>query len=499
MIALYSIITFISIYFLSKNIRSALFSGIFSIFFLRNVFSNSLFLSNAIYNPKLFFSDFIYIFIEIFKTFKFIFLDNLFTFIFLFVFAVVSEIILRTGILEKYIPLILNKIKTKLSLEKAIILTSFAIPFDDYLVNLGLKNIFGSIINFYNISKERFASILVFLTPTIPSMIPLSSWGALYITVLGSIAKNINISIYSILFSSIPWMFYAIFLILNLFFSIKNEKMEKIKENKEPKQIKISSKNFFCDSIIFFGPFIGIAYEIISKFMFFKRTILENTSFLEVLSKLNFTEALALGSLKGSLLMLIFIFALKLLPIRSFGKIFIDTVLSTKGTVLTLLLAWSFSYEFKNILNINLISEFLSTNIVLITIIPFFFYILAGITATFLSSQWASISLFAPFLTVVPENYIILSFASIVSGALTGANLSPACDTIMVSASSAKVKVENVYKNQIKTAIPIIILGAFSFLMAGILINYISKLISWSIVFSVGIIVIKILNKKNKI
>jgi Na+/H+ antiporter NhaC len=492
MIAFYSFLTFILIYLLSKNIRIALFSGIFSIFFLRNLFLNKILLSSIVNNPKLFISDFFNIFIGIFTTFKLILFDNFFTFIFLFVFALVSETILRAGILGKYIPLVLSKIKNKASLEKTIIFTSFALPFDDYLVNLGLKNIFGSIIEFYNISKERFANILVFLTPTIPSIFPLSSWGALYITVLSNIAKDINMSIYSILFGSIPWMFYAIFLISNLFFSTKNESL---KEHREFKKKTIPLKNIFYDSIIFFGPFIGIAYEMITKFIFFKKISLGSSSFLEILSKLNFTEVLAIGSLKGSFLMLLFIFYLKFLSVGSFGKIISETINSIQGTVLTLILAWSFSYEFKNVLNINLISEFLSNNIALIVIVPFLFYMFSSVTATFLSSQWASISLFVPFLTVVSDNYIILSFASIVSGALTGANLSPACDTIMISAASSKVEADSVYKNQLKKAIPIIAIGALSFLMAGILINYISKLISWIIVFSIGTMAIKMLNK----
>lgn len=479
------------------------------------IFSSIAFLSflKALKIYKLFSLKFLYFFLsKIFLAFKIVLFNKIYLYpiLILFIYSWISEIILFSSVMDFLKEIIIEKIKKKKEFENLIVKTMGFFFIDDYLASFAVKNLYYNFINYYGVSKEKFAYLISSNAPFISSLFFISSWGSFFFSSLKSINSLKEMSPYSILFFSVPYFFYPI---ISIFFSwvirnyeinygpikiaeenanenLKNSYLNKeIYLNKENNKFSKKEKLFNILKIfIYLIPFLFVLI------VFFKKLFcifLFSKNFMNGLSKINFSEIMLFNATKGFLLMLFLLFFLRKITLINLFKTFIDTISILKSSILTLVLAWTFLGEINFLLESFNFSINFKKYIFIKALFPFLISIFSFFTSFLFSSSWGAMSFLIPFLFLFNGIYDLkVIFAAIISGAICGNSLSKNSDTNLIASNCAKIDSKIFYKAQLYYTLPAVILSFISFFFYGIISLFFTSYLSLIFVWIINIFIL---------
>jgi len=390
-------------------------------------------------------------------------------------------ILTESQVMESYKFYISKYINSKKGLEFNILWPSLLLCLDDWLIMTSLKNFYFPLISHYKISKERFGYFLSNIAPCATSLNPFSTWGALFLVQLGIIKQQIGISvsIFDLLLASIPFFFYQISAILVSFISVIKQKsigfmsLYDIKGNFSKDSFYKNKNN---ESKYDFLIFILLPIFLYGTIIFNIIDILKSNpdlSFSQSMGDFDAAPILVKGVLYGIFAIIIFLILIKSLNYKFFLRTAKDNFISFLKPAAMLFSSWIFAKCLYLVIDSKSLSLFIEVNSSINIFLPLIFMLMSMIMSAIMGTEWGSISMISPLISLVHINCNIpLLFAAVVSGATAGTQLSPLSNTVVTASVISEISSFDLFKAQNAYVFISIILSSIGFLISGILFNF---------------------------
>ena len=379
---------------------------------------------------------------------------------------------------ERFLQKITNRFLQNFSSKRAglhiINFLGYVVFFDDYANTMLIGGIGQDIARKYRISKEKLAYIVDATAAPIASISLVSTWIGFEV---GLIEKGLedaglsgNVAAYGVFLDSIPYMFYAWFTLIFIFFlnhwqrdfgpMLKAEKAFFEREEKEE-----SADRGMLASIVVFGSFVFGTFGSIVY------TAIKNDAWswsFEIIRNADFVSALFFGALFATVSMLGI--GLKRSSVKEFSTTFIETAKVFVPVLALLFAAWTYGDLIQIVLLSN--SDFLS----ILQAFPNVYiiigsYLLSILLSAITGSSWSTMSIVFPIILPVMLNGagelsdLPICCAAIMSGAVIGDHISPISDTTILSATACGCSVNQHFITQAPYALVVASIALISLLL----------------------------------
>jgi len=369
---------------------------------------------------------------------------------------------------------------------------------DDYFNSLAVGSISRPVTDRFNVSRAKLAYILDSTAAPMCILMPVSSWGAYIMTIIGGILVSHGMTDYSPLgayIALIPMNFYAVFTLLMVFAVIyfkldiglmktheeqaeKNGAMaagDKDAANlNEELGITESEKGKVSDLIypivaliaatIFFMIYTGAQSLASSELPFSVLGAFENT---------DVGASLVYGGVIGLLLTLITTFKQKL-ALKEIGFALWVGAKSMFGAIIILFFAWSIGSVIGDMKTGAYLSSLVQGNIGLHWL-PVILFILSGLMAFSTGTSWGTFGIMLPIagdMAGASDLALMLPMLSaVLAGSVFGDHCSPISDTTILSSTGARCK----HIDHVATQLPYALSMAFVSIVGFITIGFTSS------------------------
>ncbi len=462
-------------------------------------------------------------------------IDNIYLYIFLIAISSIITLLTHTGSATACAHIISRRVQTKRGVETSSILLSFLMSIDDYLSILTVGLVMRPLADKLAIARTKLAFLTHALAGSVTIITPISSWAAAILAQLDQAGINLDVTQNSkiatdpffVYVSTIPFMFYSIFIIASVLFIVRNRvsygpiyyrekdavKKGSIETNIEKKDTSQSNQHSLMElllplGLLLFGVIIGILFtgdyyllggqrSLIDAFRYNTQTFFVMCIVGCITFAISCFLAINKNMLSPSELPRIIIGGFKLMR----GAIQMVILASILGTFLRLdLMTGSFLAH----LLLGAIPFFL---------LPVMIFVTSLIITVATGSAWGTFSLMLPITVqmliamlkltppISPESITILfpALGAIFSGAVCGDHISPFSETtVMTATSTGTTPLEHAY-TQFPYTLPAVISTTLAFVIAGLLSSYplwINFFTSIGVGLSVCLCILYLINKK---
>ena len=467
--------------------------------------------------------------------------DQLLTFGFLLAIGALVTIVTMTGGAAAFARKITKKLKNARSTETSSLFLSMMLFIDDYMSNLTVGYVMRPLTDKFKIPRAKLAYLVHSLTGPLIIIAPITSWSAMITGQLDAngigldLAEKVQVLAdpYYVYLKSIPFIFYSFLTIASIFFIVRRKisfgpmgKHEEIAANegnllggKEEVQIKRNehenTQGTLADLFVPIGTLIvtiitGILYG--GGFWLFGG----NKTLVGALKgNQEPFMTLFISGIIAVCISIVFALVRKKITFKKIPNIFVNSGKIMYEPILMLILATTLVLIIKaDLLAGNYLAGIISGSFS-IKLLPVALFIASTICGLATGTSWGTIVILMPTAiplvtslsaTAIPTTLdkvalLLPCLGAIFSGAVCGDHVSPISETtIMASASSGSNPIDHAY-TQLPYAMPAIVCSALAFLLAGYLAGYsswISIFAPFSISLAVCLIMLTLLNKKNK-
>jgi len=417
--------------------------------------------------------------------------DFLIPIILIFLVSFFSEISHVTGIANAYRTLLKKKIESKRGCFRSILLASWFFFLDDFFIASSLKTFFFSILSNFSISPLTFGYIISSTASSISSLIPISTWGSLFISQLTASGEKFFISPQILLFKSLPYFAYPLLSIV-ITWSI----FWRYSEKKEPHQLLPTQPISPFNVALFFVPHnITLWATFFTLLPLFTK---KNSPFLEELQKIHIPTIMMIGLLCGILLTTIILRHMNMMQGTELKKPLKKALKECASSSSILLLSWFFAQCLPLLFNFSLLQEYIQNTPIIIPFLPAIFFIGAILVSITMGSSWGTIVILSSFLIYIKIAEIIAPiFGAIVSGSLLGTHLTPISDTITAASIAASCDAFALTKKHFLHCIILFFTCIILYISWGFLYRHDPKLISigWTLAIISALFLIAMLSR----
>ena len=394
---------------------------------------------------------------------------------------------------------------------------------DDYFNSLAVGSVARPVTDRFNVSRAKLAYILDSTAAPMCILMPLSSWGAYIMTIIGGILLSHGITEYSPLgayMRLIPMNFYAIFTLLMVFAVIylkldfgpmkKHEQLAEENGNEalegelptvtmhDELGIQESEKGKVGDLLIpismlivatlFFMMFTGNQALTESKLPFSVLGAFENT---------DVGASLVYGGLVGFLLSLTTVFKQKL-PLNEIRNAAWIGAKSMFGAITILFFAWAIGSVIGDMKTGAYLSSLIQGNIGTYWL-PVILFILSGLMAFSTGTSWGTFGIMLPIagdMAGATDIALMLPMLSaVLAGSVFGDHASPISDTTILSSTGARCNHIDHVATQLPYALTVAAISCVGFITIGFTDSIIMSLLASLVAFIVAITGMKVLSK----
>ena len=342
----------------------------------------------------------------------------------------------------------------KIALSVTVITSSIYLFFlDDYLVILGIKNFFNSLYNDNNkYELATYSSILGAST----AAIFMSTWTGIILTQITKLANILHFAISPMeifLRSKQFFLFPKIAILTLIFYSIFF---------KSDRKSLIQSQTQTNDKIIKINLILFLVFPISILAIFFYYLYFLQINIADCNIALMLCQGLGISFIINSLILFIF----KTISIKFILKRAIKSTSLYLKPILSMILCWLFSRLMTELIIIEG-SAFHNINLIPNTLLPFLFFLISTIISAILGSEWTTIALTFPLISLINAqtiHSIAINIGAIISGTLAGSQLSPISNTNITTSTIFEINSILFYKKKLKLIIIITLITGFAFL-----------------------------------
>lgn len=389
---------------------------------------------------------------------------------------------------------------------------------DDYFNSLAVGSISRPVTDRFNVSRAKLAYILDSTAAPMCILMPVSSWGAYIMTIIGGILVSHGMTEYSPLgayVALIPMNFYAMFTLLMVFAviyfkldigSMKQHEIDAEKNGASHSGDKLaanlqdelgineSEKGKVRDLIY---PIVSLIVATIFFMLYTGNTALaadgKAFSVLGAFENTNVVASLVYGSLIGLLLALTTIFKQKL-PLKDVGSALWIGAKSMFGAIVILFFAWSIGSVIGDMQTGAYLSSLVDGNIGLHWL-PVILFILSGAMAFSTGTSWGTFGIMLPIagdMAAATDLAMMLPVLSaVLAGSVFGDHCSPISDTTILSSTGARCKHIDHVSTQLPYALSMALVSIVGFITLGYTESLAISLLSCFVAFALVIFVMK--------
>jgi tetracycline resistance efflux pump len=435
--------------------------------------------------------------------------SNLFLLTFLLLIGVLITMIRHSGAAHAYGKFVLNKIKTARGAERASLLLSNMFFIDDYFGSITIGSVMQPITDQFSIPRVKLALLVCSLAAPMAIIVPVSTWVADLMgqlrnsgVGLGAAGSIIKADPFSLYVMSIPFMLYAIIMILTVWYLVSSRtsyglvarheryarKTGELFGGKMPvarriidasEELKNSSK-----LIDFLLPIILLVSTAVLFVLWTGdwRWLGGSRSLLESLPHSRIYFSFFMGGVCAVAGTLGYYFARKRIVLSDIPHFFSTGFLLMNSSLMMLIFIWTLSGIIRDDLKTGIYLANLLVGQVSVAFVPLMFFALAALIATLMGTAWGALGILIPLALEMVPSFLGLPIplelaqapmlpamiGAIISGAVVGNHLSPVSDISVMSATSVGAYHLDLVRAQIQLTIPTFFSSLLGFYIVGL-------------------------------
>ncbi len=411
--------------------------------------------------------------------------------VFLLLLGAMTSLMTATGSTFAFANWAKKRIQTRRQATMVTALLSFVVFVDDYFHSLAVGSVTRPLTDQAGVSRAKLAYLLDSTAAPMCVLMPLSSWGAYIIALVGGILVThgiTDISPLAAFASMVPLNFYAIFALLMAltvaYFNINIGPMHQHESAAEQGQLFDSAKgtpagsishDFEADNGSPLGLVLPIAVLTVVTFSSFVITgalALEDQSFtlLAALENTDVTISLVYGGIVGLLISVLFAIRQRLSLAQLTQSIYLGLKAMLPAIVI-LLFAWSISGVIGDLETGKYLASQLD-DAINPAMLPMLIFVLAGLMAFATGTSWGTFGIMLPIaadMAVASEISLILPMLSaVLAGAVFGDHCSPISDTTILSSTGSGCHHIDHVATQLPYALLVAAISMLSYLVMGL-------------------------------
>lgn len=391
-------------------------------------------------------------------------------------------------------------IKSRVGAQLATILLGVLIFIDDYFNCLTVGSVMRPVTDKHNVSRAKLAYLIDATAAPVCIIAPISSWAA---AVTGFVEGEDGFSIF---IRAIPFNYYALLTIV-MMVAIVVLKMDygpmKLHEKNAlsgdlyttPDRPYANAEDEVDDSK---GGVIDLIFPVAVLIvccvigMIYTGGFFSGTGFVEAFSGSDASVGLMLGSFFAFVITIVFYAVRKVLKFGESMACIPEGFKAMVPAILILTFAWTLKAMTDSLGAKEYVAELVGQATGLLSLLPALIFLVACFLAFATGTSWGTFGILIPIVVAVfvgkNETMMILSISACMAGAVCGDHCSPISDTTIMASAGAQCNHVNHVTTQLPYAVTVAVVSCVTYLVAGVLQNFIAGALVAVISLVVGIV-----------
>lgn len=405
--------------------------------------------------------------------------------VFLVILGILVAAITRSGATRAYGEWAAKSIKGGRSSLLLTALLGVVIFIDDYFNCLTVGTVMRPITDKFKVSRAKLAYVIDATAAPICILAPVSSWAA---AVGSSLPEGSEIDGFALFLQTIPFNIYALMTMVFMLFLVITRRdvftmASYAKKNQEsfivPEEYRDSEEHLptgngkVMDLIL---PLLVLIASCVYG-MLYTGGINEGKSIADAFAECESSKSLVMGSFIAFVFTAVLYLPRKVITFKSLCETFVQGFKAMTPANLILCFAWTLSGICgEKYLNLGgYVGNLVSANTEVMMFLPAIFFVVAIILAFATGTSWGTFGILIPIAVAVigttDPNFLAITVAAILSGAVGGDHASPISDTTILASAGAQCS----HIDHVSTQIPYVVLVAIAsfagYIVAGITMN----------------------------
>ncbi len=392
-------------------------------------------------------------------------------------------------------------IKSRVGAQLATIFLGILIFIDDYFNCLTVGSVMRPVTDKHNVSRAKLAYLIDATAAPVCIIAPISSWAA---AVTGFVEGEDGFSIF---IRAIPFNYYALLTIVMMvtivllkmdYGTMRQHEMNAIRGD-----LYTTSDRPYADAEDNIddtkGSVIDLLFPVISLIiccvigMIYSGGFFEGVGFVEAFSGSDASVGLMLGSFFAFVITIIFYAVRKVLKFSESMSCVPEGFKAMVPAILILTFAWTL----KTMTDSLGAKEYVAALVDqatggLLSLIPALIFLVACFLAFATGTSWGTFGILIPIVVNVfagtNETMMIISISACMAGAVCGDHCSPISDTTIMASAGAQCNHVNHVTTQLPYAVTVACVSGVTYVLAGIVQNFVSSTMTAVICLPVGIV-----------
>ncbi|MBC5745510.1 Na+/H+ antiporter NhaC family protein [Lachnospiraceae bacterium MD308] len=393
-------------------------------------------------------------------------------------------------------------IKSRVGAQLATILLGVLIFIDDYFNCLTVGSVMRPVTDKHNVSRAKLAYLIDATAAPVCIIAPISSWAA---AVTGFVEGEDGFSIF---IRAIPFNYYALLTIV-MMVTIVLLKMDygsmKLHETNAragdlyttPDRPYANAEEEVDDSK---GGVIDLIFPVVVLIiccvigMIYTGGFFSGTGFVEAFSGSDASVGLMLGSFFAFVITIVFYAVRKVLKFGESMACIPEGFKAMVPAILILTFAWTLKAMTDSLGAKEYVAAVVKNATGLLSLLPAIIFLVACFLAFATGTSWGTFGILIPIVVAVfvgkNETMMIMSISACMAGAVCGDHCSPISDTTIMASAGAQCNHVNHVTTQLPYAVTVAVVSCITYLIAGILQNFMAGALVAVISLVVGIVLI---------
>ena len=391
-------------------------------------------------------------------------------------------------------------IKSRVGAQLATILLGVLIFIDDYFNCLTVGSVMRPVTDKHNVSRAKLSYLIDATAAPVCIIAPISSWAA---AVTGFVEGEDGFSIF---IRAIPFNYYAILTIV-MMVTVVLLKMDygpmKLHEKNAvagdlyttPDRPYANAEEDITESR---GGVIDLLFPVIVLIiccvigMIYTGGFFSGTGFVEAFSGSDASVGLMLGSFFAFAVTIVFYAVRKVLKFNESMACIPDGFKAMVPAILILTFAWTLKAMTDSLGAKEYVAAVVENATGLLSLLPAIIFLVACFLAFATGTSWGTFGILIPIVVAVfvgkNETMMIMSISACMAGAVCGDHCSPISDTTIMASAGAQCNHVNHVTTQLPYAVTVAVVSCVSYLLAGVLQNFIAGALVAVIALVIGIV-----------
>lgn len=358
-----------------------------------------------------------------------------------------------------------GKVKNRVASQALTAMLGVIICIDDYFNALVIGEVSIPLTDAYKVSRAKLAYLIDSTSAPVVIMMPLSTWGAYIIAILGGLFAGNGYTLhsgFSAFLAAVPYQFYPMTALALVFITLfmkrdigamktyeehalegndTSQHVIETKEEKAPEQTGVTHHAL----IVSIGSLV-----VMTLFMMYALAGFEVSNMLDQ----DITLPLFFGGLVSLVVAFVFGVHAKNVNVLKMGEASLKGMVSMgKSAIPILILAWMVSGAVQDLEAGPLIASAIEGSDISFSILPVTLFLVAGGMAFATGTSWGAFGILLPIAVPIAimsdASFMPLFIAAVLGGAVFGDHASPVSDTTVLSATGAGSKLHAHFISQL--------------------------------------------------